>query len=893
MNKLMLFSILFFVLFSVNSLALDYQPNKVILGEPTWQEPYDVSEGVIINPAHNQTLTSHDQIAWVNNTHYSWGVGSEYQGSCELPSGFGNPTSIETEYISPKEHANQMFYISSDNNYYDIYDDLCRKYNRITATGNNLDASHIHSPSEYDDVLYMLQDMGSNITEVQRYSIVEGQYDYASMSLNHSSLPLGIGYSQKIYAENDDYFWLGQISQGAGGSGVGRAIKCYNYASCTNQTYFCWDIFKLFSCSREVCNFDPNACGLYVSDISSFPENYTLSDFQIMNKPDGKYIVMSANSVVGGDNVHAYYKIVDEDTCIGNYGVCNNDLDCVQLCLNGTINATFPHTCGQMGCNCSTHNCTIEYVSGKTNLTDTKYIGKGLNDDNQFGIGKENNIYYVVNDNLFYNYNNNSIANLKGAKYLDVYPRYRIPYGSYYISQVIDMGTPVDFISYDTDPSLEGSEINITIRSSPDKVNWSDWYPISDVIPNRYYQVKIVFGYEKTYPISVEWSSLNKVTLYYFQRPKGERGFANLQICPTLDGSPTTSFSAVLREEVGEEPNEELEVTATNYTTSSNCINFNNIEKGYYELTVFKLGARDRRSYNTWKENITLVENKTIAPNLVSLTPNTKYDLNITLKDNYTGDLISDINSVVYIEGYPIYINSLTNKIEIKDLQIGVDYWAYAEAPDYEQKEFDTERGLRSEKNVYLERTNIRLMITTVDDNDIPLYDVHLEIYNATNNNILDTYFDENYVTYLPKGSYRIVTGKSGYLTSESSLYLVTNTELKTTLHTQIGGYLGNMTIALNQTISGFFSTLDSEYNEVTKMIISFIFVIIVGFVGGYMGSRSGELSKSIYLAFGGSITVMFFFSLINWLPPIFMIMSVVGVAIIVVRVLIGAFFKS
>lgn len=890
MNKLIIITALFLILFSVNSLALEYEPNKVVLGKTTWQEPYDISEDLIINPSNNQTLVSHDQIAWCNNTHYSWGVGGKYQGSCELPSGFGNPTSIETEYITPTEHANQMFYISSDNSYYDIYDDLCRKYNRVTATGTNLDASHVHNPSDYDYVLYMLQDMGSNIYEVQKYSIVEGQYDYSSMSFNHSSIPLGIGYSQKIYAEDDNSFWLGQVSEGVGGSGVGRVIKCYNYASCVNKTYFCWDISKLFSCSREECSLNPNSCGLWVSDITSFPENYTLGDFQIMHKTDGDYIVMSVSSTVGGDNAHIYYKIIDDDICTGNYGECNNDLDCVQLCLNNTINTTYPYTCGQMGCNCSTHTCNLERANVKTNLTDTKYITKGLSDDNQIGIGKENSIYYVINDNLFYNYNKNSIANLKGAKYLDVFPRYRITTNSYYISKVIDMGTPVDFVSYDTDPSLEGAEINVSMRSSDDKVNWSDWYPVSEVPNNRYYQVKIVFGYEKTYPVDVEWSYLDKVTLYYFQRPKGSRGFANLQICPTLDGIPTTDFSAVLRHKEGEEPKTYMEVDTFNHT-NSNCINFNNIEKGVYELTVFKLGARDKRSYNTWKENITLVEDKTIAPNLVSLPSNLKYNLSVTLYNNYTGNKIIDPNGVVYIEGYPIYQSAITNNIEISGLQTGVNYWAYAEAPNYSPQEFDTKRGLTNTINLYLNKINIPFTVTAVDDANIKLFGVNLDVYNETDDLILHTNFDETYIDYLKRGKYRFVLSKSGYLTAEQTINLIKETDITVNLHTEIGGSIGEMVKGFNETISGFFLGAEAQYSPTTRIIISFVIIIIVGAIGGIIGGKTGELTKSLYTSFGGIIVTIFFFSLIGWLPYYILIISIFFVGLIVAKVLIGVFF--
>lgn len=887
-------TILSFIILSVSVYGLEFEPNSVILGETTWRQPYNMSNDILISPSNNQTIVSQDQIAWVNDTTFSWGVGGRYEGSCQLPSGFGTPTSIETEYGTPINYAKQFFYVSSSSSNYYVYDDLCRNYAKVTSSGTNLDASHVHSPEGYDYVLYMLQDMGSNNTRVERYSIVNGQYDYAYMDLNHASIPLGIGYSQKIYAQNDDYFWLGSIAEGVSGGDVGYVIKCYNYANCTNQTYFCWDITKLFMCSRQVCKLDPNACGQYVSEVTNFPANYTLQDFQVAHRSDGYYIIMSANSKFGGKNVHAYYKIIDDDTCTGNYGECNSDLDCVKLCLNGTINVTFPHTCGQVGCDCSTHTCRNETVDMKTNLTDVKYVPSGLNDDNQIGIGKTDTMYYVVGDRLYYNYENYSIGYLKGAKFLDVYPRFQIPYGSYYISKPIDMGTPVDFVSYETDPSKEGAEINVSMRSSPDKIIWTNWYEVKDVPPNRYYQVKIVFGYEKTYPTDVEWSSLNYVKLYYFQRPKGERGFTRLQICPTLDGNPTSDFSVVLREEETGSGynNNTMKVVTTNYTTTSNCINFYNVEKGIYEVTVFKLGARDKRTYNTFKENITLIDNTTLVPYLVSLTPDTKYNLNVTLADDYTGQTITDINSRVYIEGYPIYINPTDNKVEINGLQVGVDYWAYAVAPNYEEKEFDTGRGLESSITVRLNSINEHVEVTVVDDNNIPLYDVHLEVYNSTNYKVLDTYFDESYDTYLPKGSYRFVVGKSGYLSSEENVNIFTNVNLKFTLHTAIGGYLGNMTIALNQTITGFFISLGSEYSSDVKIIISFIIMMIVGGIGGYVGRGDG-FGKSAYLGFSGVMIMMFFFSLIGWLPTILLILSTVAVGLIIVKVLVGVFFKS
>jgi len=882
MNAKILLSIVFFLtIFSISVNAISYEPNKIILGE-TWDEPYNMSK-VLMFYNDNDSITAHDTVAWCGAGLYQWGKGSEQYGFNSIPSGDCNQ--IEVEDIIPERHAEHLFYIWTDTNKFYLLDEYGRQWSQIDLNGNNIDGSYVKNPSDYDYIIYSLDDNVSGNRVVERWSLYGTTYDYASMILPTDPIYHDIDSAQVIVTDGEDRFWLSSTVD-SGNYTIFRLWGCWDVSSCHNETYLCWNFPPI--CTRKVCELNASACGLYASMPTAFPHGYRVRDIDVAHRIDGDYVILSfsGENESGSDNVVAYFKLGQED--VGGSGQCTSDKDCVLLCMNGTISPPSGWTCGQLGCN-STNYCVREYHSTEINDTNDKggfteiyHLPFGYSDDSAIGTGKGGGefVYFVINDKLFYSGDNftNQIAELTDAKHMDIYPNYRIPVGSYYISNPFDMGLPTDFVSYDTNPPEEDVKLNVTMRSSPDGKEWSDWYPVADVPENRFYQVKIVFNYKKSYPINVEWTTLDSLTLYYFQRPKGQRGYANLTVCPLISGSPTTNFSVVIKEKVFRNFEEQYDVVTYGYEPSLNCKTFR-LEKGIYEVSVFKPYAGAVRPFGKWKQEIILVEDKTISPDMKIYDSQYTCDIDIQLLDEDYGFVVSNPNNVyVYVDGYP-FVQTNDSLIHTKGLIIGEDYLWIATAPHYYNTTFETERCLRTLEHIYIKKSEALINISVIDENNTPIGGANLKITDENGTVIFDSIIGSNYQTYIPFGKYDFEISKSGYLTVSESYDIDKDTAITIQLKVAVSGYILPIIInSINGTVSGFILSAKEKYNATILLIFSGFGLLIIFF---FISSMLPKENHTFLFSLSSILLILLFFVIIGFMPEILLILIVIAVGLL------------
>lgn len=892
MKAVVLVVMFFLIMFTASVLAVDFEPNKIILGDP-WDEPFDMS-GALVFYSNNETLTAHDAVAWCNGGGlYQWGQGPRQYGFKNIPSGYCNQ--IELEYITPDEHTDYLFFIWTNTNKFYLMDIFGRQWGYIEMNGDNIDGSHVYHPSDYDQKVYALNDNVTPNKAVERWSIYGADYDYAIMDLSTTGVHPeyhNIDSAQVMVVDGQDRFWLASTVD-SGGYTLFRLFGCWDVASCWNDTYWCWDILQGFRCTREICGLNASSCGLYASMPTAFPYGYRVRDIDVAHPVDGDYVLLSLSgkNTTGSENVHAYFKLGQET--VGGSGQCTSDKECVELCMNGTISAPTGWTCGQLGCN-SSNLCTREYhvtqlneTNDRGEFTNVSYLPYGLNNDNALGTGKGggSSVYGVVNDGLYHNTDyDRQIAELTDAVHMDIFPRFRIPYGSYYISPVINMGLPPDFLYYETDPSGEGGSINVTMRSSPDADEWTDWCSVAGVPEDKYVQVKVEFGYEKEYPVNVEWATLDKVTIYYFQRPKGSRGFANLTVCPTVAGSPTTTFSVVIREEVFRDFETVMDIVDYGYEPSLNCKTFR-LEKGLYEVSVFKPYTGAVRPYGEFKKDVVLVEDTTITPNMKIYT--SACDIDIQLLDEDYGFVISEPgNAYVYVEGYP-FVQTSDNLVHTLGLVVGEDYWWFATAPHYHNKTFETERCLRTFEHVKMKRSEVLANISVIDENGTAVGGANLKITDVNGTVIIDSIMGTSYAVYLSVGSYLFEISKATYLTVSESHLLEADTDIVVQLRVAVTGYMLTLVQNINATISGVFYSAEAKFNPYVLMLIAFVVSIAIG-VGGALSAPEG---RGLELGMGSALLVLIFFGIIGWLSELFLIVFIIIAGLLLAKVMLSVMF--